>query len=96
MVGGFPKTNDCSRYIISFKTYDDKLLQNVTQIIPSTYISPIYPGLHHHSSFVTLNLKFLLVDSCSAWIKSGMVQSSTIIHQNDSTLDPHIAQLQMN
>ena len=43
----------------------------VTKIATKNIHFLIYLGLHHHSSVVVINLKVLLVDSCSSWVKSG-------------------------
>ena len=48
------------------------IVSKYTKINPSTYISPIYLGLHLQSSLVTFNLNSLLVASCFSWVKSGM------------------------
>ena len=57
--------------LTSFKTYDDKSLSiNYKNILINVHF-PTYPGLHHQSSFVALNWKKFLVDSCVSCVKSG-------------------------
>ena len=64
MVGDFTKTNDFSRYILSaskpMMTNDYHFWQKLYNNIHF----PIYIGLHHHSSFLLINVKNLLVSDC--------------------------------